>query len=175
MRCLIPSFSCFLVPPWSAVRRWLTRDCDVVHCSVFDPETCVLDASSTARLRDDFATECALLHVLGAHTNVMRIFGRVEGQLAFVAELCEGGSVARQLRAEPPTMNLAACVRVAKSVARAMRFLHSLPAPVVHGDLTAGNVLLTANGVAKLCDFGLSRTQHQVRAHCLMPIFVQKI
>jgi serine/threonine protein kinase len=73
-------------------------------------------------------------------------------------------SVARLLRAVPaPLLDTAACVRVAKSVARACRFLHhALPAPVVHGDLTVANVLLTDEGVAKLCDFGLSRTQHQV-------------
>jgi serine/threonine protein kinase len=62
-----------------------------------------------------------------------------------------------------PLLDAAACVRVAKSVARACRFLHhALPAPVVHGDLTVANVLLTDEGVVKLCDFGLSRTQHQV-------------
>jgi serine/threonine protein kinase len=74
-------------------------------------------------------------------------------------------SVARLLRAVPaPLLDAAACVRVAKSVARACRFLHhALPAPVVHGDLTVANVLLTEEGVAKLCDFGLSRTQHQVQ------------
>ena len=74
-------------------------------------------------------------------------------------------SVARLLRAVPaPLLDAAACVRVAKSVARACRFLHhALPAPVVHGDLTVANVLLTDEGVAKLCDFGLSRTQHQVQ------------
>jgi serine/threonine protein kinase len=137
---------------------------------VFDAETCGLDPTTISRLRSEFANECSLLHELGAHRNIMHIFARVNGQLSFIAEYCQGGSLAKQLRAEPPTMDLSACVRVAKSVARAMRFLHSLPAPVVHGDLTSNNVLLTADGVAKLCDFGLSRTQHQVSSKTFLAL-----
>ncbi|KAF8318141.1 kinase-like protein, partial [Clavulina sp. PMI_390] len=41
-------------------------------------------------------------------------------------------------------------------------YLHSLQPPVIHGDLHPGNVLLDKDGIAYLCDFGLSRVRHEV-------------
>ncbi|EFC45233.1 predicted protein, partial [Naegleria gruberi] len=42
-------------------------------------------------------------------------------------------------------------------IARGIEYLHTLPTPIVHRDLKPGNVLLTKDGICKLCDFGLSR------------------
>lgn len=62
--------------------------------------------------------------------------------------------------------NLAAVLATAREVASALAYLHS--ANVVHGDLSAWNVMLCSSGaaaaegargfVAKVADFGLSRT-----------------
>ncbi|KAF8311176.1 kinase-like protein, partial [Clavulina sp. PMI_390] len=41
-------------------------------------------------------------------------------------------------------------------------YLHSLAPPVIHGDLHPGNVLINKDGIALLCDFGLSRIVHEV-------------
>ena len=38
-----------------------------------------------------------------------------------------------------------------------MLYLHSLPQPLVHRDLSSNNVLIDRRGNAKICDFGLSR------------------
>jgi hypothetical protein len=45
---------------------------------------------------------------------------------------------------------------VALDIARGLRFLHSQS--IIHRDLKSLNVLLTAGGLARLCDFGYSRT-----------------
>ncbi|KAF8309456.1 kinase-like protein [Clavulina sp. PMI_390] len=46
--------------------------------------------------------------------------------------------------------------------AHGVEYLHSRQPPVIHGDLHPGNVLIDNDGKAYLCDFGLSRIQHEV-------------
>ena len=46
-------------------------------------------------------------------------------------------------------------VRIAHEIAMALQYLHSKG--ICHGDIKPANVLLTSNGVVRLCDFGLSK------------------
>ena len=46
---------------------------------------------------------------------------------------------------------------VLEDVASGLLYLHNRPSPVIHRDLTANNVLLTASLVAKISDMGNSR------------------
>lgn len=48
-------------------------------------------------------------------------------------------------------------LRIAKHVAHALTYLHSLSSPVVHRDLKSRNILLTSQLDVKLTDFGISR------------------
>ncbi|KAF8296905.1 kinase-like protein, partial [Clavulina sp. PMI_390] len=45
---------------------------------------------------------------------------------------------------------------------RGIEYLHSRKPPVIHGDIHPGNILIGDTGQAYLCDFGLSRIQHEV-------------
>lgn len=56
-----------------------------------------------------------------------------------------------------PGLTLQNKCKIAKDVARAMKYLHSLNPPVLHRDLKASNVLLKKDGTTKVCDFGVSR------------------
>ena len=46
---------------------------------------------------------------------------------------------------------------ILQDVARALVYLHSQTPPIIHRDLTANNVLLTSNMMAKLADLGVAK------------------
>jgi eukaryotic-like serine/threonine-protein kinase len=89
------------------------------------------------------------------HPNIVQVYevGEHEGRPFFSLELCEGGSLEKKLGAAPLPPHEAA--RVTAVLARAMHHAHLRG--VVHRDLKAGNVLLTADGTPKVTDFGLAK------------------
>lgn len=57
-------------------------------------------------------------------------------------------------------------LRILVGIVEAIRYMHARD--IIHLDIKPHNVLLTTNGVAKLCDFGLSQflgTSSQISAH----------
>jgi serine/threonine protein kinase len=81
--------------------------------------------------------------------------------LSFILEYCSNGSLRDVMNSEIVEFNMLLRVRIAKALARSVLFLHSLPMPIIHGDLKPGNCLLTRDFTVRLCDFGLSKTQAQ--------------
>jgi serine/threonine-protein kinase len=89
------------------------------------------------------------------HPNVVQVYevGEYDGQAYLSMELVEGGSLARRLAGGPlPEREAAELVQV---LAHAVHAIHQKG--VVHRDLKPGNVLLEADGAAKVSDFGLAK------------------
>ena len=105
-----------------------------------------LDETSRTRIE----REAQAMGRLGAHPHIVTVFdlGVHEVQPYIVTELME-----RDVEdADDNRLALEHAIEVAKATCRGLEFAHSKG--IVHRDLKPGNVLLTADGTAKIGDFG---------------------
>jgi serine/threonine protein kinase len=112
------------------------------------PAALANDADRLAR----FQREAELLAALN-HPNIAQIYGleRSDGTTALVMELVSGQSLIERHGALPVDEAL----NIARQIADALEAAHERG--IVHRDLKPANVLLTANGVVKVLDFGIAK------------------
>jgi tetratricopeptide (TPR) repeat protein len=112
-------------------------------------------AASTAEL-ERFRTEAESAARL-SHPNIVRIFdvGVAEGRPYLSLEYVDGASLQKKLAAGPLPFREAA--ELTRTLALAVHDAHQQG--VIHRDLKPDNVLLMANGVPKIADFGLARQE----------------
>ena len=97
---------------------------------------------------------------LSSHEGVVRLFGAnlQPPGCCIVMEQC-ARSLFELLHRDADQLERRQLVTMALEVATAMGFLHTRQPPVVHRDLKSHNVLLSADGRCRLCDFGLVGTR----------------
>ncbi|KZP04661.1 kinase-like protein [Athelia psychrophila] len=91
------------------------------------------------------------------HENVLPLLGTVQHfgrYISLVSPWMENGSLVQYLKECGGDMGMLRRLQLASEVASGLSYLHS--SGVVHGDLSGMNVLITEEGKACLCDFGLS-------------------
>ena len=111
-----------------------------------------LDATGRERI----TREAQAMGRMGSHPHVVTIFemGEEGGAPYVVTELLGGGDVEGLLEKAGGALPLERALAIAKNVADGLVFAHAQG--IVHRDLKPGNVWLTAEGVAKIGDFGLA-------------------
>ena len=89
------------------------------------------------------------------HPNIVQIheIGQHNGLPYFSLEYVEGGSLAARLRDSSPSDLEAA--QLVELLARTVHYAHGRG--IVHRDLKPANILLTADGLPKVADFGLAK------------------
>lgn len=92
-----------------------------------------------------------------SHPNIVQIYdvGELEWHTYFTMELLEGGNLAERLAGHPQAARESA--QLVATLALAVAYAHQHG--VVHRDLKPDNILLTAEGVPKIADFGLARLE----------------
>jgi serine/threonine protein kinase len=112
-----------------------------------------LDEAARTRI----TREAQAMGRLGDHPNLMPIYdlGQEQDQPFMVLPLMGGGDVEGLVKKAPERrIPLEKAIQIAAQVCRGLQFAHEKG--IVHRDLKPGNVWLTADGTAKIGDFGLA-------------------
>ncbi|KAK4371925.1 hypothetical protein RND71_007309 [Anisodus tanguticus] len=107
----------------------------------------------------EFQQEVNILSKL-RHPNIVTLIGACPEAWTLVYEYLPNGSLEDRLTCKDntPPLSWQTRIRVAAELCCALIFLHSCTARgVIHGDLKPANILLDANFVSKLSDFGICR------------------
>ncbi len=108
------------------------------------------DAGEVQRFRTEAEAAARL-----SHPNIVKVHevGEVDGQHFFSMELIEGQSLAQRLAAGPLPGRTAA--RYVRAIAKAVDYAHRQG--ILHRDLKPSNILLDADDVPQVTDFGLAK------------------
>jgi len=111
-----------------------------------------LEESDLERLR----REIRMLARLSSHPNIVVLYDVTDlgGSTAMLFEYLPGGSVADLLELSGSPLPVRDALRIAEQIAWALDGVHR--EGIIFRDVKAANVLLTGDGSAKLCDFGLA-------------------
>lgn len=132
-----------------AWHRWLEQEVALKRLTA--------EARTQEALLERFRRESKAVASLRGHPNVVAVHdaGQDEEGPFLIMELMGGGSLEDHLQGNPGPLPPAEVARLFDAICAGMEAAHAQG--VIHRDLKPGNVLLTRDGVPKVCEFGLAR------------------
>ncbi|CAN8003727.1 unnamed protein product [Ixodes hexagonus] len=113
--------------------------------------------------------EVSVLKKLTGHPNVIDFIaaasidksqsGHSKSEYLLLTELCPGGPLVDILQQRTTPLSLNQVLRIFYQTCNAVQHMHNQSPPIIHRDLKIENLLLSAKGTIKLCDFGSSTTK----------------
>ena len=133
------------------------------------------ELSSSDAFTDLFVEDIQTALLLN-HANIVQVFdlGRVTDTYYIAMELIRGRTLFDLLsscRRHKKSIGLPLAAHIASEVAKGLDFAHRKrgrdlkPLSVVHGDISAHNILISNEGEVKISDFGLARAKEAVARH----------
>ena len=114
---------------------------------------------TTESVLEGFHRECVLLEKAD-HRNVVKFYGayydQATGEPILVMERMKE-NLRDYLKRKRGKISLQEAIEICLSIARALRYLHCLPQPIVHRDLNDENIMISEDGTVKIGDLGQSR------------------
>ena len=106
-----------------------------------------------------FHRECQLLEKAN-HPNIVKFYGAYHdeetGEPILVMERMKE-NLREYLLRNKGKLSRQKAIEICLSIVRGLRYLHSLPKPIVHRDLNDKNIMITEDGAVKIGDLGQSR------------------
>jgi len=124
--------------------------------AMFGNDTKKVPASVAKMMHREAMIMCSL-----NHPNILKIRGVVSERGWIVMELCEGGALDEVLHDPEFVLDHPTRLRIASETATGIAYLHLSDVSIVHGDMKAGNVLLTKDLSVRICDFGMSEAKNR--------------
>ncbi|KIO24653.1 hypothetical protein M407DRAFT_51361, partial [Tulasnella calospora MUT 4182] len=112
------------------------------------------------RMRKRLAREIYVWAALD-HPNILKLLGFAfeNGRPCLVSPWCGNGTLQEYLRKYPDVDRR----QLVRQTSEGLEYLHAQTAPIIHGDFTTANVLVTDDHIAKICDFGGARRDEEAR------------
>ena len=135
----------------------------VVEEVVYNREFCAMKVPAVSHEKDMLLKEAKILASL-KHPHIMKLIGVTaighDERIALVLE--KGTTTLRQFlnSFQKEVVPLQLKAQILQQVSEAVHYLHSQDPPIVHGDITGTNILLTDQYQVKLGDFGSAQLQY---------------
>lgn len=125
-----------------------------------------IEESEEQEYREHFAQEARAAGKL-VHPGIVTIFDAGEDpethEPFFVMEHVAGRPLSDEIAAAGGRLALSEALKFGCQIADALSYAHSQG--VIHGDIKPGNILITADGNAKIADFGVAHLNQAVATH----------